>query len=82
MQARTGLTSVDFDDMSNQYFIQLKDTIFGEDWLDSFAIEILDAKYELTDVRSVVNTLDHLTQSQKDDILGILTKHKKCLMVL
>jgi len=77
MRAHSGLTSVDFDDMSDNYFIQLEDTIFGEDWLDSFATEILDAKYELTDVASVVNTLDHLTQNQKDDILNVLTKHKK-----
>ena len=82
MRAHSGLTSVNFDDMSDNYFIQLEDTIFGEDWLDSFATEILDAKYELTDVASVVNTLDHLTQKQKDDILNVLTKHKKCLMEL
>ena len=58
MRAHSGLTSVNFDDMSDNDFIQLEDTIFGEDWLDSFATEILNAKYELTDVASVVNTLD------------------------
>jgi hypothetical protein len=30
--------------------IQVEDEIFGEDWLECFATEILDAKYEKTDV--------------------------------
>ncbi len=31
--------------MEHMFHIQLKDKIFGEDWLKSFATEILDAKY-------------------------------------
>ncbi len=32
--------------MEHMFHIQLKDKIFGEDWLKSFATEILDAKYK------------------------------------
>ena len=71
MQPRSGLTSIDFDDMVNQYNIQVEIELFGEGWLDCFATEILDAKYELTDVADVVNQMNHLNQKQKDNILAI-----------
>ncbi len=45
MRPRYGLTFEDFDAMEDQYFIQLEDEIIGEDWLESFATEMLDAKY-------------------------------------
>ncbi len=35
--------------MEHMFHIQLKDKILGEDWLKSFATEILDAKYKKTD---------------------------------
>ena len=77
MRPRSGLTSVDFDAMEDQYFIQLEDELLGEDWLESFATEILDAKYEFTDVRDVVNGLTHLNTQQKADILTVLQKHQQ-----
>ena len=77
MRPRSGLTSIDFDDMVDQYNIQVEDELFGEDWLNCFATEILDAKYEFTDVADVVNQMSHLNQKQKDDILAILKKHQK-----
>ena len=77
MRPRCGLTSMDFDDMVDQYYIQVEDEFFGEDWLNCFATQILDAKYEFTDVTEVVNTMDHLNQKQKDDLLAILKKHQK-----
>jgi hypothetical protein len=43
--------------------------IFCEDWLECFATEILDAKYEKTDVAEVVNGLTHLNAHQKADLL-------------
>jgi len=76
MRPRIGLTSIDFDDMVDQFNIQVEDELFSEDWLDCFATEILDAKYELTDVADVVNQMNHLNQKQKDDILAILKKHQ------
>jgi hypothetical protein len=34
--------------------IQVKDRLFGEDWLKCFTAEILDAKYERMDVVEVL----------------------------
>ena len=50
MRPSYGLTSEDFDAMEDQYFIQLEDKIFGEDWLDCYATVILDARYEKVNV--------------------------------
>ena len=61
--------------MADMYHIQLKEKILGKDWLDFFATDILDAKYEWTDVRDVVQHMDHLSQTHKDDILKVLQKH-------
>jgi hypothetical protein len=36
--------------MEDMFHIQVKDKLFGEDWLKYFVTEILDAKYEKTDV--------------------------------
>ena len=75
MRPSCGLTSSDFDAMEDQYFIQLEDEILGEDWLQCYATEILDAKYEWTDVADVVKKLHHLAQNQKDDLLAVLKRH-------
>ncbi len=40
----------EFNAMEHMFHIQLKDEIFGEDWLKSIATEILDAKYKKTDL--------------------------------
>ena len=47
---------------------QVRDEIFGEDWLECFATEILDAKYEKKDVAEVVKGLTHLNAHQKADL--------------
>jgi hypothetical protein len=39
-----GLDSKEFDTMEDMFYIQVEDKIFGEDWLECFATEILDAK--------------------------------------
>jgi hypothetical protein len=64
-----GLDSKEFDAMEDIFDIQVKDEIFGEDWLKCFATEILDAKYEKTDVAEVVKGLTHLNAHQKADLL-------------
>jgi hypothetical protein len=64
-----GLGSKEFDAMEGMFHIQVKDEIFGEDWLECFATEILDAKYEKTDVAEVVKGLTHLNAHQKADLL-------------
>ncbi len=64
-----GLYSKEFDAMEDMFHIQVKDKIFGEDWLECFATEILDAKYDKTDVAEVVKELNHLNAHQKADLL-------------
>jgi hypothetical protein len=63
------LDSKEFDAMEDVFHIQVEDKIFGEDWLECFATEILDAKYEKTDVAEVVKGLTHLNAHQKADLL-------------
>ncbi len=62
-----GLDSKKFDAMEDMFHIQVKDKLFGEDWLKSYATEILDAKYEKTDVAEVMKRLTHLNAHQKAD---------------
>jgi hypothetical protein len=64
-----GLDSKEFDSMEDMFHIQVKDEIFGEDWLECFAKEILDAKYDKTDVDKVVKGLTYLKAHQKADLL-------------
>ncbi len=64
-----GLDSKEFDAMEVMFHIQVKDKLFGEDWLEYFATEILDVKYEQTDVTKVVKGLTHLNAHQKADLL-------------
>jgi hypothetical protein len=51
--------------MEDLFHIQVKDKLFGEDWLKCFATEILDAKHENKDVADVVGRLTHLNVHQK-----------------
>jgi hypothetical protein len=55
-----GLDSKEFNTMEDMFHIQVEAEIFGEDWLECFATEILDAKYEKTDVAEVLKGLTHL----------------------
>jgi hypothetical protein len=64
-----GLDSKAFDVMEDMFHIQVEDEIFGEDWLECFATEILDAKYEKTDVAEVVKGLTHLNAHRKAYLL-------------
>ncbi len=59
------------------FHIQVEDKLFGEDWLKCFATEILDAKYERTDVVEVVKELTHLNTHQKADLLQVLQENDK-----
>jgi hypothetical protein len=62
-----GLDSNEFDAMEDMFHIQLKVKLFSEDWLECFATEILDAKYERADVVEVIKGLTHLNAHQKAD---------------
>ncbi len=60
------------------FHIQVKDVIFGEDWLECFATKILDGKYETLDVAEVLKGLTHLNAHQKAaDLLHVLQENNK-----
>jgi hypothetical protein len=63
--------------MEDMIHIQVKDEIFGEDWLECFATEILDAKFEKTDIDEVLKGLTHLNAHQKADLLQVLLENNK-----
>jgi hypothetical protein len=67
-----GLDLKEFNAMEDMIHIQVEDEIFGEDWLECFASEILDAKYERADVAEVVKGLTHLNAHQKADLPQVL----------
>jgi hypothetical protein len=77
-----GLDSKEFDAIEDMFHIQVKDKLFDEDWLKCFATEILDAKYEKTDVVEVVNGLTHLNAYQTADWLKCYRRRIRCLMEL
>jgi hypothetical protein len=64
-----GLDPKEFDAMEDMFHNQVKEKILGEDWLECFATEIMDAKYEKTDAAEVVKGLTHLNAHQKADLL-------------
>jgi hypothetical protein len=70
-----GLDLNKFDAMEGMFHIQVKDKLFSEDWLKCFAIEILDADYERTDVVEVMKGLTHLNTHKKADFLQVLKEN-------
>jgi hypothetical protein len=72
-----GLDSNEFDAMEDMFRIQVEDKLFSQDWLECFATEILDAKYEKTDVVEVMKGLTHLSTHQKADLLQVLQENNK-----
>ncbi len=63
--------------MKDTFHIQVKDKLFGEDWLKCFAAEILDAKYEKTDVAEVMKGLTHLKCTSKSRLALSATGEQK-----
>jgi hypothetical protein len=62
------LDSKEFDAVEDMFHIQVEDKLFGKNWLKCFATEILDTKYEKTDVAEVVKGFTHLNVHQKADL--------------
>ena len=48
------LDTKSFNDTEDVMFVQTEDDLLGDDWLHSFATEILDTNYDKTDVKDVV----------------------------
>ena len=64
-----GLDLNNFNAMKDMFHIQVKDKLFGEDWLKCLATKILDSNYERTNVVEAVKGLTHLNSHQKADLL-------------
>jgi hypothetical protein len=64
-----GLDSNESDAMEDKFHIQVEDKHFGEDWLNCFVTDILDAKYERTDAVEVMKGLTHRNAHQKAELL-------------
>ena len=57
--------------MEDSLYIQIEEKFLGGDWLDSFATEILDAKYEKADIGDFFNARPPLIQkAPPTQILG------------
>ena len=72
-----GLKAEEFDAMVDMFHIQTEEELLGEDWLHNFAVHILDAKYELVDVRDVIDQQTHLNAHQKATLLEVLQENTK-----
>ena len=57
-------------------YVQVENELFGEDWLDSYATTILDAKYEKADILEVLNNQKQLNTAQRNDLFRFLKKHE------
>ena len=73
------LKDKDFASMAEIIELQQEAEFFGMDWYDPncYAIEILDAKYEMVPIDDVIQQLVHLNQKQKADIKHVLNKFTK-----
>ena len=77
-----GLDLKDFHAIEDMFFIQTEDEFFSEDWLQCYATEILDTKYDWTEVTDVIDKLNHLNARQKADLLWVLQDNSKCFVEL
>lgn len=66
-----------FDIMEDLFCIQGKDELLGQDSPQCFAMTILDAKYELTDIAEAVDKLLHLNAHQKSDLFQVQHDNEK-----
>ena len=63
------------------FFIQTDDKLLGKDWLHCYVTKILDTKYEWTAVTDVIDNLTHINLHQAADLLKVVQKAARCLMV-
>ena len=74
VHSQQGIDSKEFNAMEDSN-IQLEDELFGEDWLQCYATHILDARYEFTDVKDVIDQLTYLNTQQKAYLLQNLMEN-------
>ena len=62
-----------YQDMEDAMHVQTEDELLGEDWLDNYSTEILDAKYNKTDINDVVQqqkSFDCFTKERPSGIVN------------
>jgi hypothetical protein len=72
-----GLDLNKFNTMEDMFHIRVEDKLHGEDWLECFATEILDATYKRADVVEFVMGLAHLNAHKKANLLQVLQGNDK-----
>ena len=70
-------TEIDFVELTECFQVQLDDELVGDDWMESYVTQILDAKYEKLDIDEFIAEQTHLNLSQKQDLRDLLLKHEK-----
>ena len=71
------LSDDDYNAMQATYQIDIEDEFMGEETLDVFVNEILDAKYDKIDIKDVITQQTHLTETQRESLYKVLSKHSK-----
>ena len=73
------LTNEDFAAMLESHDIayEQEELFDGEDLLDCYLSDILDAKYEALDIQECVENQKHLTEDQRLDLNRLLLKYKR-----
>ena len=62
MQEPWKLNDKEFNNMADSFLIQSEEELFGDDWLESYAVEkSLDAKYDKMDINELMANQKHLT---------------------
>ena len=71
-----GLVPKYLKEKEDSLYIQIEDELLGEDWLDSYATTILDAKYKKADILKTVNSQWHLNAGQRNDLFRVIKEHE------
>lgn len=64
MHPHRGLASEDFDNMEDMYHMQFKYDLISQDWLELYVIELLDTRYQQTNVKDVLADINNLTTNK------------------
>jgi len=67
----------DLKDLIECFETQVDDEAVGDEWMDSYVTQILDAKYEKLDIDAFIKTQSHLNESQRAELKALIEKHSK-----
>ena len=72
------LNDKEFNDIADSLLIQSKEELFGDDWLESYAVEtILDSKYDKMDINKLMANQKHLKINQQQQLKQLFVKFEK-----